>query len=348
VKTVLVTGATGVVGTELVGNLRQRDDIEVVASSRRGAPSDGVIAWNLGREAPPPELRRPFDVVVHAAAATRWNQAPAQAWAANVEGTAAAMTLLGPDTHLVHVSTAFAVSRYGDTKSTQLDDYRNAYEWSKAASERLVAEHLRTTIVRPPLIIGRRSDGRVTRFSGLYVLARALVSGMAPAFVGDPKSKVEMVPVDDVAIALTDALDQGPGGDPIILGCGGEALTTQELVVHARDSLNRWRQDHGASLVDAPPIVSAQRWERFFLPFARSVLSDKQLRTLELLAEFIPYVSLVNPPQPTRLVEPVHTALDRAVAYWAETNPRAALAEQRPWRAERVDEPDRHPESICV
>jgi nucleoside-diphosphate-sugar epimerase len=270
-------------------------------------------------------------VIVHTAADTRWNQPPAEAWAANVDATAAVLALADRATHVIHVSTAFAVGLRGDTSSDRLADYRNTYEWSKAGAERLVARHARHTIVRPPLIIGRRSDGYVERFSGLYVLTRAWVAGLAPAIVGEPGSVVEIVPVDDVAAAVVAAIDAGPARDPIVLGAGPCALTTADVVAATTGAVNGWRQQHGACRLPDPPIISASRWERFFLPLARTTLSERQLRTVDLLGEFIPYLSMSRPPRPTALVPGVRAALGRAVRYWARTNPHAALAEPRPW-----------------
>ncbi|MFI0411340.1 SDR family oxidoreductase [Actinomadura sp. 3N508] len=332
---VLLTGATGVLGSELLGSLRRRG-AEVVAVSRRGTPDEGVLRWRMGAEPPPDELPRRFDAVVHAAATTRWNQDPEEAWAGNVQSTEAVLELVGDDTHLVHVSTAFAVGLRGDTSSARLSDYRNSYEWSKAAAERLVTEHSRCTVVRPPLIIGRRTDGHIARFSGLYTFARACVTGLAPAMVGEPKGTVEMVPVDDVADAVLAALDAGPAADragPVVLGTGTAALTTEDLVQASFTAINGWRARHGASRLAPPPIISAERWDRFFLPFARTTLTGRQLRVIELLSEFVPYVSMAEAPEPTVLLPAVHDALALSLSFWADANSRVASAEPRPWAA---------------
>ncbi|MEU5882408.1 SDR family oxidoreductase [Spirillospora sp. NPDC047279] len=331
---VLLTGATGVLGSELLTSLRARPGVELVAISRRGDPGRGVLRWRLGAEPPPEGLGRRFDAVVHAAASTRWNQEPEEAWEANVRSTEAVLDVAA-DAHLVHISTAFAIGLRGDTSSDRPADYRNSYEWSKAAAERLVARHGRCTVIRPPLIIGRRADGRVARFSGLYTFARAALSGLAPALVGEPKGTVEMVAVDDVATAVNAALEAGPpaGAAPIVLGAGPRALSTEDLVDVSYRALNGWRARNGASRLAPPPIISTERWERFFLPFARTTLTGRQLRVIELLSEFVPYMSMADPPKPTMIVPPVHEILGRAFTFWAESNPRAALAEPRPWAA---------------
>src|SRR5215207_3516390 len=124
----LVTGATGVVGSELVGSAR-RAGWEALGCSARGG-SGGAVAWRMGAEPAPGALRREWDVVVHAAARPRWNLDPATAQESNVLPVAALEQVVGPRTHLVHVSTAYATGLRGDAGSPELADYRNSYEWS--------------------------------------------------------------------------------------------------------------------------------------------------------------------------------------------------------------------------
>jgi len=162
------------------------------------------------------------------------------------------------------------------------------------------------------------------------------MSGLAPALVGEPKGAVEMVPVDDVADAVHAALDTGPTSgpaEPVVLGTGAAALTTEELVEVGCAALSGWRARHGVGPLVPPPIISTERWDRFFLPFARTVLTGRQLRIIELLGEFVPYLSMAEPPEPTVPVAAVHDCLARSFTFWADANPRVALAEPRPWAA---------------
>jgi len=331
---VLLTGATGVLGAELLERLAGSGGTELVATSRRGAADRGVLALRLGHDPVPAELRRGFDVIVHSAALTKWNVAPEQALAANVRGTEAVLELAGPDTHFVHLSTAYATGLRGDASSDRLCDYRNTYEWSKAASERVAAEHPRCTIIRPPLIIGRRSDGHVARFSGLYTLLRACLTGLAPVVVADPAGTVDLTPVDDVADVVLDAVAGDPRPAPVVIGCGRHAVTTGQLTDILWGTLNSWRAGRGIPRFVEPPAVTTERWERFFLPFARTAFSAAQLRVIQLLSEFVPYLSTRQSTPPDVLVAPIRAALARTVRYWADCNPRLAAGQPRPWQAE--------------
>lgn len=328
---VLLTGATGVLGAELLARLSGRAGTDLVAVSRRGAP--GVLAFRLGEDRAPAELRRGFDVIVHCAALTKWNQPAGKAWTANVRGTEAALELAGPDTHFVHVSTAFATGLRDDTSSTRLADYRNTYEWSKAAAERVAGQHGDHSIVRPPLIIGRRSDGRVARFSGLYTMLRASLSGLAPVIVADPAGALDLVPVDDVAGVVVELVDGGPRPAPVVIGCGPHAPTVDEVTGTVWAELNAWRAGRGVPPFTVPPMVPAERWYRFYLPFSRTTFSDTQLRVIELLSKFVPYLSGATSARPDVVVAPIGHALVRAVRYWMGANPRLAAAQPRPWVA---------------
>ena len=74
---VLVTGATGLVGTELIDQLREGGGIEVVGVSRRGSSkTPDVIAWDMAVEPPPSQLRQSWDAIVNTAANTRWSMSP--------------------------------------------------------------------------------------------------------------------------------------------------------------------------------------------------------------------------------------------------------------------------------
>src|ERR1700691_3059014 len=82
---VLVTGATGLVGNELIDQLLNDTTIEVVGVSRRGSRANPEIAaWDMATEPPPAILRRRWGAIVNTAANTRWTMSPEEDNAANV------------------------------------------------------------------------------------------------------------------------------------------------------------------------------------------------------------------------------------------------------------------------
>jgi nucleoside-diphosphate-sugar epimerase len=263
---------------------------------------------------------------------------PEEAVQANVTSTAALREVVGPCTHLVHVSTAFADGKCGSRESRDLGDYRNAYEWSKACAERIVIEQFSpVTIIRPPLIIGRRSDGYIARFTGFYTLLRAVITGLAPLMVGQPDGYLELIPVDDVAAEIVKAcLGARPDvSRVVILGRGNLAMSVATTMSVGCEAINNWRTRHDATSLSLPPMITPDRWERFLLPFARSHLSARQLDVIEALSSFVPYLSIAAALRPTIVIEDVAAPLRRSVYFWAERNRVAALRHPAPWVMER-------------
>ncbi|MGA5821234.1 SDR family oxidoreductase [Kitasatospora sp. NPDC094028] len=334
---ILLTGATGVVGAEVSGLLRAAGHTLVPVARR--ATAESPLSWRMGAEPPPAELAGHWDVIVHAAATTRWTLTRPEAVAANVEPLRAVLALADRDTHLVHVSTAYVggTRNPGDLRGAQFEGYRNGYEWSKARCEDLArAEHPGPlTVVRPPLVVGRSGDGRIARFSGPYTILQALVSGLAAVVVGDPDGYAEISPVDQVAEVLAAAALAEPPPAPRteVIAAGPSCLTLSALLDVICNTLNSCRAAHGIAPVERPPLVPAERWNRFFLPMADRHLSPFQAQAVKLLAMFQSYTSMTEPFTPTHPVTDPATVMATAVRHWAETKPRLALARPQPWTA---------------
>jgi len=330
-STILVTGATGLVGFEVLDALRAAGH-EAVGTSRRGDLEAGIVPWTLG-EPVPSGLDRSWDVIVHSAADVRWTMTEAEAQAANVATVAALAPLAGPRTRVVHISTAYATGLRGDTDSADPADYRNTYEWSKAHAERLARELFpRLTIVRPPLIVGRRSDGRAARFAGMYTILRGIAMSSVPVIAAEPDAPADVIPVDDLA-GLVAECALLPGTGEVHLLAGGKRAPSVEAVVGAMlAGLNGRRAEHGGEPLDAPRIITPDSWHRFFLPFARRHLTVRQNRLLDLLSHFEPYFALTTPLSPTHEVDDVLGCVEASARHWADRNPRLASLDPRPWK----------------
>ncbi|MBT0770039.1 SDR family oxidoreductase [Kineosporia sp. J2-2] len=341
---VLVTGAAGVVGREVVRQFTARTaptrEADVVATTRTGSVP-GTVPWDLVAEPPPENLRGPWDVVVHLAASTRWTMTAREATTANIEPTRALTGLLGPGTHLVHVSTAYVGGARvaGDPLTTGFGGYRNGYEWSKAECENIVRSACpdALTVVRPPLVLGRRQDGAISRFSGPYGLLRAIVSGMAAVVVGSPEGFVEIAPVDLVAATVVDAaLGSPPAGTRLeIVSAGERCLRLADLTRLTCETINEWRDARGIAPIAVPPCVPSDSWHRFFLSFAEKHLSPVQLEAVRLLGMFEGYTSLAAPFEPTRVVEDPAGVVRKSVRWWADQRPRSAGRDPAPWTARK-------------
>jgi hypothetical protein len=77
--------------------------------------------------------------------------------------------------------------------------------------------------------------------------------------------------------------------------------------------------------------VNPGSWNRFFLPFAEAHLKPRQLRILELLRNFEPYLAIESPIEADYTVEDVLSCLAPSVTYWADSHPRIASLAPRKW-----------------
>ncbi|MFD5930214.1 MULTISPECIES: NAD-dependent epimerase/dehydratase family protein [unclassified Streptomyces] len=331
---VLVTGATGAVGAAVMRALTAAGH-RPHGVSRRGGAGPRQHVWQAGREAPPPALRGPWDTVVHCAADTRWNLPFEDAEQANVAPLRAVLDLTTPKTHLVHLSSSFATGLAGDITSPSPESYRNSYEWSKAATERLVhAEREGADIVRFPVVMGARADGLLDRYSGFFWLPTSLCSGAVPAMVAEEKALLDIVSTDDVAEHVTRLVAGGPpaGTRLSILGRGDRAQPVAEVFETVRAALNTWRAEHAVAPLERLPSMTPEQWNRFYLPFAEEHLDRAQLLRVTAFRAYQGYLSVTEPFEVTHRVPDTALVLHRSIRRWAQTHASAARRIPRPWR----------------
>ncbi|MFI7301386.1 NAD-dependent epimerase/dehydratase family protein [Streptomyces sp. NPDC050121] len=332
---VLVTGATGAVGSAVMRALRAAGHTPH-GVSRRGAESPDHSAWHIGTHEPPEELRGPWDAVVHCAADTRWNLPEKEAENANVAPLRAVLALASPNTHFVHLSSSFVTGLQGDISSPSRDAYRNSYEWSKAHAERIVrVERDSADIVRFPIVMGARADGALDRYSGFFWLPASMCSGAVPALVAEEKGLLDMVSTDDVADHVVQLLHFGPaqGHRLSVLGRGGGAQRVDEAFDTVLEALNAWRAEHDVPLLDRLPYLTPQQWNRFFLPFAEDHLDRAQLLKVTAFRAYQGYLSVTDPFDVTHQVPDTRDVLYRSIRCWAHTHTSFARRTPRPWHA---------------
>jgi len=267
----LLTGATGFLGMEVLARLlegdeevvalvRGRDDEE--AGARLGTVLDGLGVASADRSrvrAVAAELTEPgmaltdatadalageVTEIVHCAASVSFAQPLDEARAINVVGTRSVLELAqrigerGALRRMVHVSTAYVAGRHrGRFAERDLyigQEFRNTYEQTKAEAELLVdaaAQELPIVTVRPSIIMGESDTGWTFAFNVLYWPLRAFDRGLLPAIPTKPGNRVDVVPVDFVADAIVHLLREPSDVRGVVHATASDAAPTAEELV---------------------------------------------------------------------------------------------------------------------
>lgn len=265
---VLLTGATGFVGMEVLARFLERSDDHVVAIVRaeddeqaaarleatlqsacpHAGAHDGRVTAIAGDLTAPRlglgerwgQLAAKVGAIVHGAASVAFDLSLEESRRINVEGTRRMLDLARACPGLrrfTYVSTAYVA---GERRGIVYEDdpgggrFRNAYERTKHEAERLVAacrEEMEVTVVRPSIVVGDHRTGWTAAFNVLYAPLRAFEAGIIPVVPARRRSPVDVVPVDYVADAVH-ALAEAPeaGGQTFHLVAGDRASTVGEIV----------------------------------------------------------------------------------------------------------------------
>lgn len=223
----LVTGASGFLGSYLLPELRQ-DGHQITALVRRISPSPEGISIlpgdvtlpRLGLNGPLPQV----DAIVHCAGLVEFRDRP-ELHLTNVVAVGYVTRLsLELGVPLFHVSTAYVCGALqGVVGPDDLDQgqiHRNAYERSKYSAECIIRDEpgLQYTIIRPSILVGDSRLRGMPPLNGFYVILRACYLSkrwlernlQLPALEphirlpGNPDGTLNLMPVDLAARQIAD------------------------------------------------------------------------------------------------------------------------------------------------
>jgi long-chain acyl-CoA synthetase len=272
--TILLTGATGFLGGELLVRLVEQTDHDVVALVRADddaaaqARLDDTLAVLLppgrvpaGRvRAVAAHLDRPglglpvrrrnaiargVDAVVHCAASVQFTLPLDEALRINLDGTREMLDLAARARQLerfVHVSTAYVAGDRGGVYREDEGDVgqrcRNTYEKTKLAAEVHVEGSglPAVSILRPSIVVGESRTGWTPAFNVIYWPLQAFSRGLFPVVPADPDARVDIVPVDTVADALLELTTGPPRSGAIHVVAGDGAPTARRLAGMAAEA----------------------------------------------------------------------------------------------------------------
>ena len=230
---VFITGATGLLGTEVVSRLLTTTDRDIYALVRANSETeaasrlrslwwdDAVLADAVGKRihAVVGDITKPLDVtlpanithVIHCAAETGLQKSREHLWNINVEGTRRMVSLAEKLPRLqrfTYVSTAYVCgTQHGrimeDAPLT--DSFYSLYEQSKASAEAIVRDSTLPYIVcRPGMIVGNSQTGRTRNFNTVYYVLKLMLQGKLHVVPVSSRQRVNVVPVDYVAQQVAD------------------------------------------------------------------------------------------------------------------------------------------------
>lgn len=296
---ILLTGATGAVGSDLLRQLAQRNDIKVNVIVRRADvdPSERVrsllrhddiratvevIEGDIGAGATLGiradllrDLQRETTHIVHCAGSTSFTLPLTAARLANVDGSRNVLEFARNCPALecgAFLSTVYVSGkRCGDFAESDFGDgglgFVNSYEESKAEMEDMIRAamgELPLILIRLSTVVGDSTTGKVTRFNTVHNAVRLLYRGLAPMIPGDPDEPVDIVSSDFVADAVLQLVEHAPRSAVFHVAAGRESSNTLgDIIDETMSALERYRPQWRKRTVERPLIVDLDTYELF-------------------------------------------------------------------------------------
>jgi nucleoside-diphosphate-sugar epimerase len=340
-RQMLVTGATGALGAPLVSELLRQKCAERIGLlirptrcraddrfqelvhhlEQQGIPTHtlfNVAGDLLGRWEGDEALKQDTQVILHAAADTRFRARDRLQQRVNVHGTRLVLNWARQCprlSHLVLVSTTcVAGTRSGvipEEHVPEPPEFINPYEASKWQAERLaMAADLPIHLVRLSTCVGSQHNGAVSRLGAFHHSLKWLYQGLVPMIPGSASGRVDLIPIEAAVAFLARAAACPPKGVEIHhVAAGHQAPALAELVellvAMFRETHAGWRRGQ----IARPLLVDAAT----FAAFRRSVTLSRDLllgQVLESVDAFLP-----------SLLWPKTYETKRAERFWGGTLP---------------------------
>ena len=315
-RTLLLTGATGMVGREVLRRAERDGGFDEIlclvrpsggvdAGQRLAALVDGLgIGWT-GVRAVPGDVTQPglgMDTVdllgvthvVHCAATVSFDLPLEQARRINVGGTEnllAACREMPRLQRIDAVSTCYVAGRRtGLILENDLEHdagFHNTYEQTKYEAElllRAAMPDLPIAVHRPSIVVGDSRTGQTGAWKVLYWPLKVIARGWLPVIPYDPDCRLDVVPVDFVADAIMSlGADPATVGRTFHLAAGpGRDTTIGEMFPRIFALLSR------RAPIRVPPVMFRQ----IVRPALMLIPNQRLRRTLQAGLVYRPYLEL--------------------------------------------------------
>lgn len=284
-RTVLLTGAAGVVGQALLARLKDVDVVCLVHRSPVTGPNVRTVRGDITQERF--DLSEPVyrwlvdqvDAVIHCAAVTDFNRTDGTLEATNIGGTERVLEFAAAaGAVLYHVSTAFVHT----TADGERGRTAAGYAASKSTGEQLVrASGVPHVILRPSVVIGDSVTGDIAAFQGLHRVAAGIFAGIVPMIPFDPSWPIDFVPCDVVADAIACVVEKSLTEGEFWISAGERALRLDEGVALCVDVA----RELGVT-VDLPRFVPPELFDRLIGPVFLEALPARIRKSVTSMLEF--------------------------------------------------------------
>ncbi|MEW6729941.1 MAG: SDR family oxidoreductase [Acidobacteriota bacterium] len=242
----LLTGATGLVGSELLQVLKDyRPDRRIIVLTRT---PDKISSLNQGAQitviegdltrpglglhtATLRQIQKDVTEIIHCAAETRFGLPIEEARATNTRGTANILKLARGCKRLekfAHLSTIYIAGRtVGQIPETAFNNdsgFVNTYQQSKYEAEQLVFEamaEIPSVIYRLSTIIGDSKTGRVRQYNYFHQILRLFARNVLPVAPGNLSWSIDLIPTDWSISALAFLIESCFAPGEVLHICAG-------------------------------------------------------------------------------------------------------------------------------
>jgi thioester reductase-like protein len=284
-KTILLTGATGLVGEAILRYRPQGRMVALCHHAQTTAPDCEVVQGDVGRPrlglsaASYRALAARTDAIVHCAAITDWTSSRSTVFDVNLQGTRQMLELAQlAQAPLYYLGTSFVLAEVQeptDARSVGPEFYVLS---KRAAEAELEQSGTPVVLIRPSIVIGDSVTGEISRLQGIHTLLKFLFEGQLTVMPVLGDSHIDVIPQDILAHTVAALVDGDIREASLWCTAGVRAPTASSLLDIGIEAARELGYD-----LPRPRLVDPEIMERLIRPAILPELPPRARRRLEQL-----------------------------------------------------------------